>query len=434
MSLLQSFKDFCCSQGLTKTYWIGLSGGLDSQVLLLLCQALSTSHKVSFRAIHINHGLSPHAEAWAEICKTLCVTYGIDFIEHKLNLAVNPGDSLEALARDARYQAFKEYIEEGDILLTAHHQDDQAETLILQLLRGAGLKGLSAMPAIKPLGRGFHARPLLTVNRETLYAFACEHELKWIEDEMNADSKLSRNFIRKHIMPVLKTRWPTVSATISRSARHCAEAQILLDEFANGILASVRGEAADTLSVSKLSMLSNAQQQLILRAWIYQQGCRLPPTKKLVAIQKNVLEAAWDCMPCVSWDQVEVRRHKDNLYVINTSSRPALQSSHMNWTLVEPLVLPDGRFLKARLVRGKGLRADVKNVTIKFRQGGEMVSLGKRGRHTLKNLFQEWNIVPWERDSIPLVYIDEELIGVIGHFLSYEWMASDHEWGWEWQL
>jgi tRNA(Ile)-lysidine synthase len=430
MNLLKSLRHFCYAQGIKKRYWIALSGGLDSQVLLLLAHQLRTLDPISLRAIHINHGLSPHAKTWEESCALLCRQYEIDFTAHRLSLDLQSGVSIEAAAREARYQALAGYLSEDDVLLSAHHQDDQAETIFLQLLRGAGLKGLSAMPSLKTLGNGLHGRPLLHVSRQTLETYAREHRLNWIDDEMNREEKLTRNFLRHQVFPMLKTRWQTVANTMARSARHCADAQDLLDEFAGQMLETVKGSKEHTLSVSKLLQLSPKQQQLMLRAWIYQAGYRLPETKKMQNILQTVLGAAWDRRPCVVWDEVELRRHRDDLYLLAALPAHDRQVS-FSWQLSQTLALPGVGELQARLEKKGALCEDLKTLEVRFRQGGEVVSFGTRGHRTLKHLFQEWQVLPWERERIPLLFFEGELIAVPDYFLDERFKAKEKELGWK---
>ena len=201
-------------------------------------------------------------------------------------------------------------MEEGDLLLTAHQQDDQAETVCLQLLRGAGPKGLAAMPHIKPFARGWHARPLLTIPRSALHAYAQCHQLKWVEDESNENTDLTRNFIRHDVLSLLKTRWPTVGGMIARSGAHCAESQALLEDYALEECKNLQGSRLHTLSVQKLLKCSVAKQRLVLRTWIAQQGYLSPDTKKFLTIQEDVLTASWDRLPVVSWAGAELRRYR----------------------------------------------------------------------------------------------------------------------------
>lgn len=430
MSLVEAVRGFCAQYGWDKTYWIAYSGGLDSHVLLHACHSLRSQFPLKLRAIHIHHGLSANAEHWASHCARVCDDYEIDFTKHHIKVQPNVGDSLEALAREKRYRIFADSLGESEILLTAHQQDDQAETVLMQLFRGAGIKGLSAMPAMKTFASGFHGRPLLAFTRKELEAYALQHHLQWIHDESNDDNKFTRNYLRQHIFTSLKNRWPTVTETISRSAMHCAEAQALLDEFAADICTQVRGSHENTLSVSKLLQLSDERQKLLFRTWIYQLGYPLPDTKKITNLQHDVLTAAQDRMPCVSWNGVEVRRFRDDIYVMKALAEHDIQQS-LEWNLQTPLMLPGIGMLHASFKTGHRLLIDVKKIDVRFRQGGEVANLPVRGRHSLKNLFQEWHVPTWKRDRIPLIYLEDKLISAVGYFIDEDYMAQQDEMGWD---
>lgn len=424
MSLENALRAFCSQWKEDKTYWLAYSGGLDSQVLLSVCAKLG----INLRAIHINHSVSPNAKVWAEHCKFSCENYAIKYIERTIQLDLNAGDSFEEVARKQRYAIFAEYMQAGDVLFTAHHQDDQAETLLLQLVRGAGPKGLAAMPAIKSFAKGYHARPLLEFPRAELLEYANSQQLTWVEDESNQDCSLSRNFIRHEVLSKLKTRWPSVTASISRSAAHCAENQILTEEFAKEIYLQVEGTRKNTLSVAKLLQLPVEKQRLVLRVWMQELNYSLPDTKKMESILRDVLTASWDSMPLVQWGDVALRRHKDNLYLTKVFEVND-ERQNIEWEVEQTLILPRSGILKTRQVQGSGLRADITNVSVRYRRGSEMAAVRGRGRQSLKNLFQEWEVLPWERDLIPLVYVEDRLIAVAGYFLDEEFAARGSELG-----
>lgn len=381
--------DFCRQYG-KKHVWIAFSGGLDSRVLLEACRMVRQHAALQFHVVHIHHGLSPNADTWAKECARLCASEQFDFHLIYADLSARGDQSLEDAARTARYQLIAARMQPGDLLLTAHHEDDQAETLLLQLLRGAGPKGLAAMPSIKPFATGWHGRPLLSLSRQALHDYANQQQLTWVDDESNQDCTLARNFIRHEVMPVLKSRWPAVEATLSRSAQHCAESQALLEETSALKLEEVIGSVTGTLSVSKLLQLSIAWQRQLLRSWISQQGYTLPDTAKLASIQQDILRAGHDRMPSVCWESVEVRRYRDNLHIMH----------------------PDRSIPRAAI----GLKLDESEVLIRTRIPGESVEIANRGKIDLKNLFQEWQVPTWERNTLPLVFYGNKLIEVPGYF------------------
>lgn len=432
MTLSSAVSAFCTQYGWDRTYWIAYSGGLDSHVLLALCAELRAVHPIKLCAVHINHGLSPHAEQWAAHCRTVCADYGIPYTERTIEVLSSAGDSLEETARTKRYAVFASCLNPDDILLTAHHEDDQAETVLLQLFRGAGLNGLAAMPAMKSFAGGWHGRPLLRFSRLELENYAREKKWVWIEDESNQDTTLTRNFIRHEVLARLKTRWPTISTVISRSAIHCAEAQALLEESTVNNWQHVQGSTQNTLSVAKLLCLSPAHQRLILREWIRQSGHVLPNSKKLETILKTVLTADWDRLPCVKWGHTQLRRYRDDLYLLKTIAHHDAQQI-TPWSLAEAssLLIPGIGCLQARSVQGRGLRANLNQIRIQFRQGGEVIAIQGRGRRRLKQLFHEWGVLPWQRDRIPLIFYNELLVGVVGYFMDERYAASEGQMGYE---
>lgn len=428
--MLAALRAFFLSHATPATYWIAYSGGLDSHVLLSLCHALSDTLPLKLQVIHVHHGLSVNADAWALHCARICKELNVVLTIKHVQLNLQAGESIEAKARDARYAVFADIMQPNDVLLTAHQENDQAETYLLQLLRGAGLKGLAAMPALKPFAKGFHARPLLGFNRAELEAYAKASALQWIEDESNHNTQLTRNFIRQTVIPILTAHWPSATTTIARSAAHAAEAQLLLEEFARDLCMASVGSQENTLSVKKILSYDETKQRLLLRTWIHQQHYALPNAAKLNSILNDVLTAAWDRTPCVAWQAVELRRYRDDLYLMPALIQHDVQD-HYEWQFAQPLKLNNIGELTAEIKQGAGLRDDIKNISIRFRQGGETIDLGARGNHTLKNLFQEWNVLPWERDRIPLLFVGETLVAVVNYFIHADYAANENEQGWE---
>jgi len=289
---------------------VAVSGGVDSTALLAALAA-RRHPQMQLRALHINHGLSPHARRWSTRCKALARGFEVPFkaITVKVNRA--RGTSLEAEARRARYEAFMRRLDENEVLLTAHHEDDQLETVLLQLLRGAGIAGLAAMPDITHFGRGWLARPLLPVSRMQLEAWARERQLIWIDDEMNDDERFDRNFMRRQLLPRLKERWPGAGRAVARSARHIAEAQRLLNALA---LADVeRAAEGASLAVGKLRALSLDRRRNALRFWIMRCGAQVPNSARLEELAGPVLRARAEASPQVKWNGTIVQRQSDLL-------------------------------------------------------------------------------------------------------------------------
>jgi tRNA(Ile)-lysidine synthase len=398
-----------------KKYLLAYSGGLDSHVLLHLFASLRDKYSFHLRVIHINHGVSLHAEKWAAHCDKVCRQLNIPFHTETLE-QIDVTLNLEEKLRQYRYQLFKNALTENEILLTAHHQNDQAETLLLQLCRGSGLKGLAAMPRLKKFGKGFHARPLLDFTRDDLLKYATDHALSWIDDESNANLHHTRNFIRHEVMPILAKRFPSVTKTLARSADHCAEAQEFIERLTRDTLTNMEGSASGTLSVKKLIQREVNEQQYILREWIQQAGFLLPSMVKMQQMTERLLHARMDKMPHVQWGNAEIRRYRDDLYMME-KMKPHDPSQIIPWDVSKPLIIPHIGTLEPSVITEKKCRTDFKNVTVQFRQGGEMLRLeGRAHRHELKKLFQMWGVLPWLRDRVPLVYVDGVLEVVVGYW------------------
>ncbi len=426
--LIDCLKAFCLEQGFNKTYWIGYSGGLDSHVLLHLCAELRKQYPLRFKAVHVHHGLSINANDWSTHCEKICNDLQIEFIQKWVNAKASHGESPEEVARNLRYAVFAELLVPQDILLTAHQQDDQAETLLVQLFRGAGPKGLSAMPLLKTFAAGFHARPFLSISRADLKHYAQVQQLTWINDESNDDKSFTRNFLRHSVLPILKQRWPTVTTTLARVAENCAETEALISHIALEDLALCRGESGLTLSLKKLKLLNSARQRQVLRTWFVERGCTMPSSVKLHQIQHDFFESQSDKSPLISWGKIELRRYRDELYILRTLT-PHDVTQVFTWDLIQPLNIPSIGELRTTITESGGLRADIQQVTVRFRQGGERCYFPGRGcHHLLKHLMQEWGIPPWERDRIPLLFVRDTLIAIIGFFLheDYQSMPGRH--------
>ncbi|MFC1602681.1 tRNA lysidine(34) synthetase TilS [Pseudomonadota bacterium] len=397
-----------------RRYLIALSGGCDSIVLLHAMAAIRNEHAAELIAVHVNHGLQVDAAAWAMHCNQVCQQLDIALIQVELNLKINKGDSLEAVAREARYRAIKEHMLAGDMLLTAQHQDDQAETLLLQLLRGSGPSGLAAMPQITSFATGFHARPLLAFTQKQLYEYAVERGLVWVEDGSNQDTRFDRNYLRQNVMPLLAQRWPAISRTFSRSAQHCAEAQQLIDDLAIKALEKIE-LSEGTLSIQGLVALPAPQCRAALRSWIQREGFQLPDTQHLDRIQIEMLYAAPDREPLITWAGCELRRYRDQLFIMSplTPHDPKLV---LAWDGQSPLQLPAGLGVITTEQAEKGIDLEKWNsgqIEVHFRQGGERCHLaGREHSHSLKKLLQDKGLPPWQRDRIPLIYINGQLATV----------------------
>ena len=399
-------------------YQVAFSGGLDSLVLLHALCALRDRLDVAVGAVHVHHGLHVDADEWDAHCQQVCNDLGVAYSLLRVDGRPPRGESPEAAAREARYRVLAGWLPARHYLLTAQHQDDQAETLLLQLLRGSGVSGLAAMPVMTGLGAGQHLRPLLNVTRTALHQYASAHALCWIEDPSNLNCVYDRNYLRHQVLPLLRNRWPAVSSSLSRSAAHCAEANALVRQLAENDLLGAAGGHADTLSVTGLLALPRDRQRNVLRAWLKHCSGRTPSTAVLARIVNDVLYSRVDAGPVLRLDRYEVRRYRDEVFClprITTRNTPQL----LHWSLSAPLTLPGaGGVLSALPVSGTGLRrADVSagSVRVSWRMGGEVcIPAGRKHHHSLKKLFQEQGIPPWERQRIPLIYIEEKLAMIPG--------------------
>jgi tRNA(Ile)-lysidine synthase len=432
IQLLPLFKNLAKTQ-----LWLGYSGGLDSQVLLHALVELINTQQLdislsNLHAVHINHGWSKHAQHWEQHCQQECQRLKVDYHAVTINAKPSNGESPEAYARTARYAALAKFIHQNDYLLTAHQQDDQAETLLLQLLRGAGIKGLASMPQLSAFAQGWHFRPLLNIARADLLAYAKHHQLNWIEDESNNNTRYTRNFLRQQILPELKQRWPTVNAAIARSANHCAEASLLLDELAQQDLKQVQGDYPNSLSCSRLLALPAIRQKNILRFWFDQLNIHYPSTAQLKHILQDILHSKQDANPEVILQNKIIKRYRNNLFIIDRNNSHDATAIY-TWDLTQPLVIPALGSLTATLTFNKGIRADILKqgkLSIRFRQLGERCHpAGRQGSHPLKKLFQEWRVPPWQRDHIPLLYCDDQLVAVIGYCICADFAAGVNEAG-----
>ncbi|HHH36150.1 MAG TPA: tRNA lysidine(34) synthetase TilS [Gammaproteobacteria bacterium] len=413
-------------------YWVAYSGGLDSHVLLHALASLRERLPGRLAAVHVDHGLSPDAPRWAAHCRAVCAGLDVPLELLHADAAPGRGESPEAAARAARYRALAGLMGEGDCLLTAHHQDDQAETLLLQLLRGAGPHGLAAMPFRNGFAAGSHVRPLLDFGRTALAAYAREAKLSWVEDESNFDTGIRRNFLRHQVLPLLRERWPRAAITLARSASHCADAAILLDRMAAADLENLGDKEGRRLHVPALRRLEGPRRRNLLRYWCRHVGLPLPRAAHLRRIEVDLLQSPPDRMPLVRWPGAEVRRYRDWLHAL--PPRDAFDATVvLSWNLEGPLPLPGGNgLLTARRIRGGGLRAPDggAGVEVRFRRGGERCRMADGRHHPLKKLLQEKGVPPWERDRLPLIYVEGELAAVADLWICRNHAAAADEPGW----
>ena len=408
---------------------VALSGGLDSMVLLDAAAAFALRHPLALSAVHVHHGLSPNAERWAEFCAAQCAARNLPLALRRVELVRERGGSLEALARSARYERL--LAEDVDVIALAHHADDQAETVLLQLLRGAGPHGLAAMPAYRP-GRPALLRPLLDVPRATLAAYAAARQLSWIEDESNEDRRYARNAIRHDIAPALAAHFAGYLATLGRAARHQADAAQLLDDLAE-IDAAGEVDSAG-LSCARLASLSPARARNLLRWFVRREGLRPPSDARLADMLRQLLGAAADARTRIALDGAEIGRHRGRI-AVHAPPPPAFERV---WHGEAEVALPSG-VLAFERSRGAGVAAaklERARVTLRSRAGGEHIRLAaNRPTRAVKKLLQEACMPPWERQALPLHWSDDELAAVpgIGVALAFQAQPGEPSWRLEWR-
>lgn len=424
------------SSGALRSICVGLSGGCDSVVLMHALASMARTVPIRVTAVHVHHGLSPNADRWAAFCRRLCRREKLSLKVVQVQVDRAEGLGIEAAARVARHRVFATL--QVDTIALAHHQDDQAETVLLQLLRGAGLRGLSAMPllAASPVStaRATISRPLLRLPRAVLEAYARQMGLDWIEDESNADTEFDRNFIRHRVLPLLEARFPAARATLARSSQLLADAASLVEAGALEDLALARAGAPDSVSLAVLGQLGDARAREVLRAWLRQQGVPMPAERRLAEALRQSFSAQANRAVAVRVDPLTLRRYRDRLYLTgpgldegNDPARATETAADGPWTIRwnrrARMRLPMlGGTLVAESVAGAGVSQrllDAGLLEIGARTFGGSTSLRMRvgdppRRRTLKNLWQESAIPPWQRARWPLLRLDGELVCVPG--------------------
>ncbi|MGY3943299.1 tRNA lysidine(34) synthetase TilS [Aeromonas tecta] len=414
---------------------VAFSGGLDSTVLLVLAAQFAREHRLPLRALHVHHGLSPHADDWVHHCEGVCQQLAVLLVVERVRLVRGNGESLEAQARQARYRALAAELMPGEWLLTAHHQDDQLETLLLALKRGAGLRGLAGIVPSQPFAAGHLLRPLLEVGRRELAELAASLPYGWVEDESNQDTEYDRNFLRQQLIPQLKTRWPAMAQTAARSMAICAEQEALISELAeeDGQLAA----EGDGLRIAALQALSATRRNNLLRHWIRQQGGEMPSRDLLGLLWQEVALAREDANPQLALKGLACRRFQGVLYLV----RPNLAPRHevLPIWVGESVALPDGlgsvRVHSQPAAEGLRLpRADeLLSVRFQVAAGSMLKPVGRAGSRRFKKLLQEYGVPSWQRGRIPILYYGEQVAAVAGLFVCDGFLAPAGGIGWHWQ-
>lgn len=391
---------------------VAFSGGIDSVVLLHALLQLrrqpALRGKLRLRAVHVDHHLQAVSGDWSAHCALLARRWRVPLVVRDAQIRLQRGASLEAAARDARYALLAEELQAGELLLTAQHQDDQLETVLLQLLRGAGAAGLAAMPEAAAFGAGQLLRPLLPVSRSDIRRYAESNKLAWIDDPSNADPRFDRNYLRARVLPALLERWPAAAATVSRSARHMAEAQALIGALARIDLATlVQGRA---MVLQRLLQLSPSRQSAAVRGWLEDQGCRMPDAVHLERILRELPAARVDANPLVRWSGGEVRRYGGMLVCVPAATA-APNAGNWHWRRQSQFDLGTGwgSLCIVPSLHGPWLRRELPaKLVVGYRVGGERLMVAGH-RRTLKELLRSSQVLPWLRGRVPVVSSGDEV-------------------------
>lgn len=408
---------------------VGFSGGCDSGVLLHLLSEYRDQGKLSMplSAVHINHGLHADADQWQQHCQKFCAARQVPLSLYRVQIS-RSGASLEDRARTARYRAFEQHLQPGDLLALAHHADDQAETILMRLLRGSGPRGVAGIPGQRRLGSGELVRPLLDVPRQWLEDYARARSLPWVEDHSNADEQHDRNFIRHRVMPLLQQRWPSARTALLRAGHIAAETDRLGDKLADHYLSQVC-DYRGVPQTKKLAQLSSFERTLLVRRWCDHCEVMPPPPSRLSQLE-TLCNAGADRAPQLRWrqpdgTQIVLRRYRGGLYLLRPLPVP---SGRLPWNPVhQPVLRLEHGLLSARRGLGGLDIGAASQLEVRFRSGGEVCRpVGREGGRILGKYLQEMGVPPWERVGLPLLYSGNRL-AAIGNLAVCEGFAASED-------
>jgi tRNA(Ile)-lysidine synthase len=412
---------------------VALSGGVDSVVLLNLLYSLQKKHRFTLNAMHVHHGLSKNADKWVKFCEKLCEKLSIPLDVQYVKLPQKKSLGIEGEARRLRYEKLLQ--SKCDLVVLAHHEDDQAETFLMQLIRGAGVKGLSSMAHFDEARKLW--RPLLNTSRIDIKKHAKTHKLKWIEDESNQNIDFDRNFIRSKVLPILKNRFNHIIKVISRSSSHLSEAQNLLDDLAKiDLKKRLKSDNYKHITqVKTLNKLSLTRAKNVLRYWLEINHQLMPSKDLLDELLRQVLTAKKDAALKIELSKsYEIRRYKDEIYIVQKNQNRQ-KNYEIVWNGESEISLPNGSRLKFKKVKGKGISLEKmkdKKLMISNRKGGEFFKPdSKRPTKKIKQLLQESDLPPWERESLPLIFVNDELASVPNFGVDMKWQTKPKEDGLE---
>ena len=427
----KGFVSLSASHKKVKSMTVALSGGIDSVVLLHLLHQLQKTKNFTLKASHVHHGLSKNADKWVKFCEKLCTKLSIPLDVNYVNLPQKKSLGIEGDARQLRYEKLLQ--SKTDLVVLAHHEDDQAETFLLQLIRGAGVKGLSSMAHFDATRRLW--RPLLNASRIDIESYAKKHKLKWIEDESNQNIDFDRNFIRSKVLPILKNRFNHIIKVISRSSSHLAEAQHLLDDLAKMDLKSHLKSINynHKLQVKALNKLSNSRAKNALRFWLEINDQMMPSKDLLDELLRQVLTAKKDATIKIHLSKdFEIRRYRDEIYIASKKQKN-LKNYEIIWAGESEIILPNGQKLIFKKVKGRGINLKFlsnQKLKIRNRQGGESFKPdSKRPTKKIKQLLQESDLPPWERENLPLIFVGDDLAFIPNFGIDQKYQVKPQEIG-----
>lgn len=416
--ILNKLQDCLLNTDENKSICIAYSGGIDSTVLLHAASVACASSGHTLKAIHIDHQIHPDSKAWSQHCQHQCDALNINIEIIRVDVEQFNQHGVEGAAREARYQAFENVLDSNDVLFSAHHADDQIETLLLQLFRGAGVHGLAGCASTRALGNAVLVRPLLSVSRQQIEQYAQQHRLHWLEDPSNDSIEHDRNYLRHQVMPLLHSRWQGLQDTIGRSSQWQSESMQMLNDLAE-LDAENAIEKSHVLEIDRIKALGNIRLKNVLRWWIRTAGYLAPSADILQSVIDDAVYSRNDSEACIRWQNNEIRKYRGQLY-IQTIMSPHDSSQSYQWNLNQSLEINSlGLTLTSEQLDQFGVNlTGVENLLVKFRQGGEVIRPRGRGcQKDLKTLFQEQGVKPWERDRIPLLFHQQQLIFVWGYWI-----------------
>ncbi|MFV1997427.1 MAG: tRNA lysidine(34) synthetase TilS [Acidiferrobacterales bacterium] len=413
---------------------LAYSGGMDSHVLLQLLVELCADSRRQFTAIHVDHGLSPQSREWSRHCAAICSNIGVPLIVERVSVEVG-GKGPEDAAREARYHALTKHILPNDVLVTAHHRDDQVETVLLHLVRGTGAHGLAGMAPVREFAQGMHIRPLLERSRRQIEDYARSRNLRWVDDASNKDTSFSRNYMRHEIVPKLRAHWPGAERVIGRSAGHAAAAVELLEQIAAEDWKRCGLTGVSDLNLNTCNDLGDARLRNLLRFWVFQSGLALPATRHIDEVVRQIRKPSATGHAIICWPGATFCRYRDRL-TLQPHLETIVNDYDIEWDTARSMTIAVlGVRVSAIRAKGRGLSAARLNgvkVHLRNRRGGEALQpVGRAHHHKLKKLFQEAGIPPWQRDQLPLVYINNNLAAVGDRWVSQEFAAEGNEAGLE---